>query len=410
MIMNHLNAAFARQFFAYAVSETAAKASRLFVVVVVARMMDAEAIGIAAAALAAGDILKALTENGVGQRIISATESELASRCATARRIFWFWCGALFLAQSAIALTLYIVGQTQMAALLFVLSLEYLFMPAGLVQAALAMREGKLQQTAAIAGGQVVFANIATSLLALTWASPLAMVLPRVLSAPIWLVLMRRLRPWQPVPDVKHAPLRPFWEYGVAVLGVEVVKVMRLQADKLVVGTMLGAETLGIYFMAFNAGLGLATSFTQAFSVVLFPHLCAADDRLGALRHGLLVSLAVLTPLVLLQAGLAPLYVPLLLGETWQATSHLVSILCLAALPNVIWSATAGWLRVEGRPGQELLVSVALAVVLVANSILLAPYGLTAIAVGYLSFSTLIMLTATAMFLPSRQGLRKAAF
>ena len=408
MITQTMNAGFARQLFAYAVSETAAKASRLFVVVVVARSMDVAAIGVAAAALAAGDILKALTENGVGQRIIAAPEAELEARCNTARRIFWLWCGGLFLVQIAIALALLLVGQAQMAALLAVLAVEYLFMPAGLVQAALAMRDGKLQQTAAIAGGQVVFANFATALLALVWASPLAMVLPRVLSAPIWLVLMRRLRPWRPMQGAGHAPMRPFIDYGAAVLGVEVVKVMRLQADKLVVGALLGAETLGIYFMAFNAGLGLATSFTQAFSVVLFPHLCASDDRLGALRHGLLVTLAVLAPLVVLQAALAPLYVPLLLGEGWQETSHLVSILCLAALPNVIWSASAGWLRVEGRPKQELFVSVILAVALVANSAVLAPFGLTAIAVGYLLLSTLIMISATAFFLPSRQIQRKA--
>lgn len=399
---------FAGQLLAYAASESAAKASRLFVVVAVARSMDAAAIGIAAAALAAGDILKALTENGVGQRIISAPRDELAERCNTAHRIFWLWCGALVSVQVAIAGILLAAGHAQLALLLALLAVEYLFMPAGLVQAALAMREGKLRQTAVIAGGQVVFANVVTTLLALVWASPLAMVVPRVLSAPIWLILMRRLRPWSPDQTAGRAPLRPFVDYGAAVLGTELVKVMRLQADKLVVGALLGAEMLGIYFMAFNAGLGLATSFTQAFSVVLFPHLCAANDRLEALRRGLAITLALLGPLVLLQALLAPFYVPLLLGPEWQETSHLVSILCLAALPNVIWSASAGWLRVEGRPGQELAVSVVLAVVLVLNSALLAPFGLTAIAIGYLVLSTAIMLTATAVLLPSRNSPRKA--
>ncbi|MEQ9240484.1 oligosaccharide flippase family protein [Roseovarius indicus] len=401
---------FTGQLLAYAASEAAAKASRLLVVVAVARMLDAEAIGIAAAALAAGDILKALTENGVGQRIISAPAAELAERCNTARRIFWLWCGGLFAAQLGIAGALLAFGNVQMAGLLALLAVEYLFMPAGLVQAALAMREGKLRQTAAIAGGQVVGANVMTALLALVWASPLALILPRVLSAPIWLVLMRRLRPWTPDLTAGRAPLRPFLAYGWAVLGVEVVKVMRMQADKLVVGALLGAETLGIYFMAFNAGLGLATSFTQAFSVVLFPHLCAAGDRMGALRHGLSVSLAVLGPLVVVQACLAPFYVPLLFGPGWEGTSHVVSILCLAALPNVIWSATAGWLRAEGRPQQELGVSVILAAALVLNSALLAPFGLTAIAVGYLALSALIMLSATALLLPSRSATTKALF
>ena len=60
-----------------------------------------------------------------------------------------------------------------------------------------------------------------------------------------------------------------------------------------------------------------------------------------------------------------------------------VSILCLAALPNVIWSAAAGWLRAEGQPQKEFIVSCVLAVALVLNSVVLAPLGLIAIAIGY---------------------------
>lgn len=408
--MSHITAKspFVGQLMAYAASEAAAKVSRLLVVVAVARMLDAEAIGIAAAAMAAGDILKALTENGVGQRIIAAPDDELEARCVSARRIFWVWCTGLCGLQLGLAGLLWGAGATTMAALLALLAFEYLFMPAGLVQAALAMREGKLRQTAAIAGGQIVGANLMTAVLAVVWASPLALILPRVMSAPIWLVLMRRLRQWAPNPKAAPAPLRPFVRYGWAVLGVEVVKVLRLQADKLVVGAMLGAETLGIYYLAFNAGLGLATSFTQAFSVVIFPYLCATVDRLGALRHGLTVSLAVLTPLVLAQACLAPFYVPLLFGADWNGPTHVVSILCLAALPNVIWSAAAGWLRAEGRPQQEFAVSFGLAVALILNSVVLAPFGLTAIAIGYVALSSLIMISAAFFLLPVETLGRKA--
>lgn len=59
-----------------------------------------------AEAMAAGDILKALTENGAGQRIIAARDEELEATCATAHRIFWLWCTGLFLAQACIATAL----------------------------------------------------------------------------------------------------------------------------------------------------------------------------------------------------------------------------------------------------------------------------------------------------------------
>lgn len=410
MLRSAPSTGFFRQLLSYAASEAAGKASRLLVVISVARTMDAEAIGIAAAALAAGDILKSLTENGVGQRIIAAPAHELEQRCKTARLIFTGWCVGLFALQVAIAAALWLAGQKVLALLLAVLALEYLFMPVGLVQAALAMREGKLHQTAAIAATQVVGANLATALLAVLWPTPFAMVVPRLLAAPVWLVLMRRLRPWRPDPNATYASFRPFWHFGWVVVGVELVKVGRLQADKLIVGALLGAESLGIYYMAFNAGLGLATSFTQAFSIVLFPHLCAATDRAGALRDGLASCLLLLTPLIILQAALAPYYVPVLLGADWGPHAHIVSIMCLAALPTAIWSGTAGWLRAENRPKPELAASALLVAALILNAVLLAPYGLTALASGYVITSAIIMLSASWLLMPANTSfVRKEA-
>lgn len=138
---------------AYGASEIATKLSRLGVVIAVARTLDVAEIGIAAAALATGDLLKSLTQNGIGQRIIAAPTSELAATCNRAHDLFWAWCLGLFALQCAIAGTVWgITGNLTMAVLILVLAGEYLFMPGGLVQTGLAMRAGKLKQTAAIAG------------------------------------------------------------------------------------------------------------------------------------------------------------------------------------------------------------------------------------------------------------------
>lgn len=381
---------FARHLMAYCLSEAAAKASRLVVVVTIARTMDATMIGVAAAALAGADIFKSLTENGIGQRIIAAEDFELDAKCRTAHRLFWIWCLGLFVAQMGVgACVLMLTGDVTFFILFAVLAGEFLFMPAGLVQCALAMRAGKMRQTAAIAGGQIVGANLACAALALVFPGPLALVLPRLIAAPIWLIAQRRLHPWSPDRGCTPAPLRPFIRYGSAVLGVELVRALRLQGDKLVVGALLGAEALGLYFMAFNAGLGIANSFSQALSTVLFPHLCQARDRIAALRRAILLSLGAIAPVVILQSVLAPVYVPFLLGPDWQSIGPVVSILCLAAIPAVIWSAAAQWLRVQERPQAELAISAMAAVALVANTALMAPFGLTAVAWGYLGVALL---------------------
>lgn len=229
------------------------------------------------------------------------------------------------------------------------------------------------------------------AVLAVIWPGALALVLPRLLAAPIWLVAVRRLRPWRVDPSAGRAPVRPFLQFGWAVLGVEVVKALRLQADKLVIGALLGPAALGLYFLAFNAGLGLATSFSAALSTVLFPHLCNAEDRGQALRQGMILSLVLIVPVVVLQALAAPLYVPILFGDGWDGISDVVSTLCLVAIPTTLWAASAGWLRANGRPGIEFAVTAVLTASLIAITALLAPYGLLAIAKGYLVVASVIM-------------------
>lgn len=381
---------------AYGASEVASKASRLLVVVAVARSLELREIGLAAAAFAAGDVLKAVTENGVGQRIISARKENLEAVCSTAHRIFWAWCCGLFVIQVLFGAAIYANGGSAMLfALIAVLAAEYLFMPAGLVQAARAMRAGKLKATATISGAQIVGANLMSVVLVLIWPSAVALVLPRLLAAPIWLFAMRRLHPWQRDPSAGFAPLMPFVTFGWAVLGVEVVKALRMQSDKIIVGALMGAEALGLYFMAFNAGLSISNAFTTAFATVIFPHLSNAAHKATAFVQTLWVGLGLIIPAVIAQSLLAPIYVPILFGPGWDGVPEIVSVLCLVAIPTTLWSAAAGWLRSEGRPQAELLGTIGITVGLSLSTVIYAPYGLQAVATAYAISSFVLMSLAS---------------
>ncbi|MBB4303165.1 PST family polysaccharide transporter [Rhodobium orientis] len=380
---------------AYGASEVASKLSRLGVVIVLARYMDPVSIGLAAGAIATSDILKSLTENGVGQRIIAARSYELDATCVTAHRIFWVWCLGLFALQLALAAAVSGVSDDWLGfALIAVIAGEYLFMPGGLTQCALAMREGKLKQTATISGTQVVAANFLTVALVIVWPHPLSIVLPRLLTAPIWLVAMRRLRPWRPA-AVAPAPLAPFVRFGSAVIGIEFLKAVRLQGDKLIVGGVLGADALGIYFFAVNAGLGITNSFSSALSTVLFPFISRSDNRDRAIGHALALALGIIVPVAIAQSLLAPVYVPIIFGADWANMASLVAILCLAAIPTVLWSASAQWLRTGGRAGTEFSYSLAIGATILVSTAVAAPFGLTAVAWTVLAAMTVSQTVAS---------------
>ena len=109
---------------AYGASEVVSKLSRLFVVVMVARHLGAEQIGLAAAALAVCDILKSLTENGIGQKIISAEEDALESVVARAHGLFWQTSLGLFLLQIVIGGLFVCVGNFIVGGLITLAALD----------------------------------------------------------------------------------------------------------------------------------------------------------------------------------------------------------------------------------------------------------------------------------------------
>lgn len=387
----------------WAASEAAAKVARIGATLVAARVLAPEQLGVVALVLAFGEILKALAENGVGQRIIAASDAELEATCNTAQRIFRLWCGLLFITGCGIALALdHFANSRETALLLVVFSTQFLVMPFGLVSCFRAMRNGQTKSVATIAGTQIVASAVAAVALLLVWPVAAAMILPRALTAPFWALSMRRLHPWAPDADAGTVPLRPFMRFGSAILGVEGVKALRQQADKLIIGGILGMEALGIWFFAFNAGLGLATSFCNAFAVALFPHLCARSvgaDRRSALKDALYLALMIFLPLVIAQALLAPVYVPLLFGEGWTEIAPMVGILCLAAIPAVVWTAISQWLRSEDRAGTDLKASIVIAITIIGAVALAAPFGLTATIYAYLAAATLSQAGATILIL-----------
>ncbi len=387
----------------WAASEALAKFARIGATMVAARVLLPEQLGIVALVLAFGEILKALAENGVGQRIIAASDADLESTCNTAQRIFRLWCGCLFVAGCAIALCLDVfTNNRETAILLFVFSTQFLIMPLGLVSCFRAMRNGQSKAVAAIAGGQIVFSALMAVALLLAWPVAAAMILPRALTAPIWALSMRRLHPWKAQPEAGYAPAAPFIRFGGAILGVEGVKALRLQADKLIIGGVLGMEALGIWFFAFNAGLGLATSFCNAFAIALFPHLCATEagaSRRATLSDSLRLALMILVPLIVFQAILAPWYVPLIFGDAWAGMSQMVGVLCLAAAPAVVWTAVSQWLRSEDRAGTDLKASIFITGTIIGTVAIAAPFGLTVTMYAYLAAATVAQVAASVLIL-----------
>ncbi|MBS64560.1 oligosaccharide flippase family protein [Salinisphaera sp.] len=388
---------------AFGSAELITRVVRIAAIVVIARQVSPTVMGAAALALSLFELVRVLANAGIGQRIIAAPQPALEAVCNTAHRLFWAWCGCVAIVQLAVAAVLYAVfGMHDISAMLAVLSGVYLFMPAGLVQVFLLMREERFGVIARVGATQTICDHVFTLLLVLAWPSAWAIVLPKLLTAPLWLILVRRNRSWKPCPLAGYAPARSFLGFGLGVLISDMANVARAQIDKLVVGALFGVEALGIYYFAFNAGLGITTSFVMALGNVLFPYICAAahwPDRQRRCRQGLVMAVVVFLPILIAQVGLAHLYVPLIFGDQWRDAAPLVSILGLGAIPMIFAAVASAWLRAQNRPATEAGIASAATVAALGGLAAFATFGLTLAATAYVAGLAAVMIPAALYYL-----------
>jgi lipopolysaccharide exporter len=342
---------------AYGSAELATRVVRLGATIIIARQLAPDIVGQAALALTLFELVRVLARNGVGQQIIACPQTELAATCNTAHRLFWIWSLVLVLVQLIVSAVLWLsFDLPTAAAMLATLSFVYLWMPGGLVQCHLAMRDGLTGAMARTAACQSIADAFLTAALLLIWPSPWSIVLPKLLTAPIWLVMTRRNRPWVTQSDAGHLPVAGFAKFSGAVLLAETIFAIRTQCDNLIIAAMMGTSALGTYFFAYNAGIGIVSSLVSAFGTVAFPMLCAAAkgaERQRAILNIAAIGAAIFVPMTLVQALAAPFYVPLVFGDHWTSAATLVAILCLLGLPLLLATLTTVWQRSEGRAAND---------------------------------------------------------
>jgi len=337
------------------ISEIFVRITRLVTAIILARVMDPVIFGVAALVLTINELIRVFNRNGIGAKIVQCTEDELDDISNTAYRLNVVFCVSLFCLQCVIAYPLARFYNTpELVPMLQVLSITYLLMPLGMVQASLIQREQRLKTTALIDGGQVGLDNILTTILALTGLGAWAIVLPKFLTSPVWVFGYRHAHTWRPSkPFFRFNLWKEVLEFGRYYLSIELLKTARLNLDNMIIGRILGMEALGLYYFARNAGLGFSLTLVNAISSALYPNLCEVKDTTTALKqrftHNLKQISLIAVPLISLQAGLAFIYVPIVFGEQWVDAIPLLTMLCLSALPRPLAESASALAVAAGR-------------------------------------------------------------
>jgi len=288
------------------------------------------------------------------------------------------------------------------------LAAVYALMPWGMVQSWLLQREYRMAALSTVNVVQVGTDNILTAAFAFAGLGAWAIVLPKLLTAPIWLVGIRYAKQWRRSPGAGNVPVAEFSAYSGPILVSEILVALRFNADKMIVGAMLGMEALGIYYFAFSAGYGLSMVLTGALAAASFPHL--ADHRISASEllerfDRALISLALpISLLIVAQSFAVFYYVPLIFGEKWAPWTNVVAVLCLSAAAKPFSDLAVQVLRAAGQTAHELASAAALTLVALAALGIGLGYGLMA---GVAALSVTSILTQFVLTIWARRFVKK---
>jgi teichuronic acid exporter len=353
-------------------SDLFVRISYLATTVTLARFLSTYDYGLAAIVVTVFELMQVFSRLGIGVKIIQSDQDDFDGLCNAAYWLNWVVFVALFFAQCGVAFGVgYFYREPRLVLPICVLSLNYLMIPLASVQASLVLKENRLKVSAVTNTIQYSTGNVLSVVLAIAGAGLWAIVLPRILSTPIWVYMFRKNHSWRPSQGFTTRYWRDILSFGKNVLGVQFLKTLRNYVDYLLMGRFVGISELGSYYFAFNAGLGISMSIINAVNGALFPHLCAARSEPTQFQKQYLNSLKtiamIIIPAVVLQSLLAPIYVPLIFGRKWVTAVPILILICLSAIPRPFADAASNLVTAIGKPEIDLRWNALFSVVFIAT-------------------------------------------
>lgn len=370
---------------------------RLGTTVTLARMFSPQDYGLMAVVYTVFDFATVFTlRGGIGAKIVQADQEDVKTICDTSYWLNWILCGSIFIIQCLAAFSVaQFYRNNQLILPLCTSALIYLMMPLYMVHGALIERENRLKVTAIANATQSILGNIITVILALLGMGVWAIVWPMVLTTPVWIVINWMNHSWRPPRSFSLEKWQEITNFGKNLLLVEFLNKLRGNLDYLIIGKFLGVEALGIYYFAFNAGLGISMNVINTFMSALFPHICAVREDYNKFKERYFsslkkVSLAVI-PIILLQSILAPFYVPIVFGQKWIPAIPILIIICLSVIPRIFGWASSLLLNALDKTHITLYLNIVFTVVFAISILVAVKWGILWVAIAVLISHILVM-------------------
>ncbi len=383
------------------VAQAFIRVSRLGATFILPRFLSPHDFGLAALVLTTYEYSQTVTRIGVHARIIQAEADELEEICNSAYWLNWVLFGSLFVFQCLAAFPVaWFYKDNQLILPICLLAFNFLIAPLGAVQSALIQRDNRIQITATARALRYATANILTAVFAVLHMGMWAIVLPILIASPIEFISYLFKHPWRRTGSFTTKYWGRIFRFGINFLGIELLKTLRETLDYIIIGRFIGIDLLGVYYFAYNAGLGISLTIVQSITTALYPALCEVRTNLSKFKQTYFNSLKtigkVIVGFVALQSILVPFYIPIMVGEKintegWSMVVPIVILVCLSAIPRPFDIAGFQLLAAIDKPQIGLLWNILFTMIFSCTLLIAVKSGIITVAISVLLVHALLI-------------------
>lgn len=353
--------------------------------VAVARIVAPKDFGVFAIALVVHTVVVNISELGVSAALIRDDPKNVSRTAPTAAAISLgtglFLGGLIAILSPVLATSL---GSGHAAAAIAVMAINLPLAGLTAVPSALLKRDFRMDRIFYADMANMLVSGIAVVLLALAGWGPLALAWSWVAGQLATTVLLLSYKPGRYWPGWNKGQARRLLAFGLPLAGANLLAFLVLNVDYIIVGRTLGAETLGLYVLAFNISGWPINVFGAVIRSVSLPgfsrlRLDGASMPIQFVRALRLVA-SVTVPICLIIAALAKPAVIAIYGSRWSPAASALVGLCVLAIGRILLELSGDFLVTLGRTREVFLAQLPWLFALSASLIIVAPrYGIAGV-------------------------------
>lgn len=332
-----------------------------FLKLVLAKLLMPEDFGILGMAVVFLAFIQVINEFGFSAALIQKKESTLKE--SHFNSVFWAniaWSIFLYLIIVFIItpFSVSFYSQEALSDIFPVLAIGVLLNPITLIHHAKLIRELKFKKLTFISNSSSIIAGIIAILLAYygfgIWALVLNSIFKYALSIPLYYLATK----WKPKFSFDLQSFKEVFGFGVKVTGSNLLSTFTNNLDYLIIGKLLSATALGLYYLAFALTDTFRHQIMKVINSVMFPVYSKKTDDLDSIKKYYLLVVKynslVVFPIMLYFIIFGDAFLEYFFGGKWSESYMPLKYLSLSVIVHLFVNNITPLLRGVGKPGLEV--------------------------------------------------------